>query len=142
MTFLLPPGIKGLIVKIKAKISYWTWITEKVSRVEYFILLWRGCFGTCEGSQHEISLTFTGKHLCWNLFLIKWQTWRPTTLLQRDSQHKCFPVNIVYFLRTLPLLVSEYPEATWNSADLGKIMTKGCRGKLWNYKITQIPQFV
>ena len=28
--------------------------------------------------------SFTGKHLCWSLFLIKLQTWRPATLLRRD----------------------------------------------------------
>ena len=28
---------------------------------------------------------FTGKHLCWGLFLIKLQTFRPATFLKRDS---------------------------------------------------------
>ena len=28
---------------------------------------------------------FTGKHLCWRLFLIKLQAFRPATLLKRDS---------------------------------------------------------
>ena len=28
----------------------------------------------------------TGKHLCWNLFLIKLQVSRPATLLKRDSK--------------------------------------------------------
>ena len=28
---------------------------------------------------------FTGKHLCWNLFLIKLKGWRPVTLLKKDS---------------------------------------------------------
>ena len=27
---------------------------------------------------------FTGKHLCWNLFLINLQAWRPTILIKRD----------------------------------------------------------
>ena len=30
-------------------------------------------------------VTFTGKHLCWSLFLIKMQTFRPATLSKRDS---------------------------------------------------------
>ena len=30
---------------------------------------------------------FTGKHLCWSLFLIK------------NFQHTCFPVNMARFLR-------------------------------------------
>ena len=29
--------------------------------------------------------TFTGKHLCWSLFLIRLQTLRPASLLKRDS---------------------------------------------------------
>ena len=37
---------------------------------------------------------FTGKHLCWSLFLIKFQTWRQATLLKRDS-------NTCVFLCTL-----------------------------------------
>ena len=45
---------------------------------------------------------FTGKHLCWSLFLIKLQAWRPATLLKR-LQHKCFPVKFAKFLRT-PIL--------------------------------------
>ena len=35
---------------------------------------------------------FTGKHLC--------QSLRPATLLKRDSDHRCFPVNFAKFLRT------------------------------------------
>ena len=40
---------------------------------------------------------FTGKHLCWSLFLIK--VWRLATLLKRYSN--TMPVNIAKFLRTL-----------------------------------------
>ena len=28
---------------------------------------------------------FTGKHLCWSLFLIELQTFKPGTLLKRES---------------------------------------------------------
>ena len=35
-------------------------------------------------------IIFTGKHLCWILFLIKLQDWRPTTLLKRDSSTGVF----------------------------------------------------
>ena len=34
---------------------------------------------------------FTGKHLCWSLFIIKLPAFKP---------HRCFPMNIVEFLRT------------------------------------------
>ena len=33
---------------------------------------------------------FTGKHLCWSLFLVKLQTFRPATLLKRDSKTDVF----------------------------------------------------
>ena len=36
---------------------------------------------------------FTGKHLCWSLFLIHLQAFRPATFLERGSS-MCFPVNI------------------------------------------------
>ena len=41
---------------------------------------------------------FEENHPCWSLFLI---SCRPTlaTLLKRDSNHQCFPVNIAKFLR-------------------------------------------
>ena len=42
---------------------------------------------------------FTERHLCWSLFLIKLQAWKPTTLSKR-LQHRCFPVNIAKLLRT------------------------------------------
>ena len=42
---------------------------------------------------------FRGKHLYWNLFLIKLQALRPVFLLKRD-EHRCFPVNIAKFLKT------------------------------------------
>ena len=35
-------------------------------------------------------VTFTGKRLCWSLFLIKLQAFRPETLLKRDSNTSVF----------------------------------------------------
>ena len=45
---------------------------------------------------------FTGKYLCWSLFLIKLLAFRAATIKKR-LQHKCLPVNIAKYLRT-PLL--------------------------------------
>ena len=39
---------------------------------------------------------FTGKYLCWSLFSIKLQAFRPGKRLRR----RCFPANIAKFLRT------------------------------------------
>ena len=36
---------------------------------------------------------FTGKHLCWSLFLNKVTGFKTATLLKERIQHKCFPVN-------------------------------------------------
>ena len=33
---------------------------------------------------------FTGKHLCWSLFMIKLKAWRPTTILKRDPKTGVF----------------------------------------------------
>ena len=40
---------------------------------------------------------FTGKHLCWSLFLIKLQA---QSLVKKRLQHWCFPVKFAKFLRT------------------------------------------
>ena len=42
----------------------------------------------------------TGKHLCWNLFLIVLQAFRPATLLKRDSNAGVFFIINATFLRT------------------------------------------
>ena len=39
---------------------------------------------------------FTGKHLCWNLFLINFQT----NFIKKRLQYRCFPVKFAKFLRT------------------------------------------
>ena len=41
-------------------------------------------------SRSEIFAIFTGKHLCWSLFLIKLQVWWPATLLKRYSKTSVF----------------------------------------------------
>ena len=44
--------------------------------------------------------SFTGKHRCYSLSLIKLQVFRPATLLKRDSNTGAFSVKFVNFLRT------------------------------------------
>ena len=44
---------------------------------------------------------FTGKHLCQSFFFNKVAGLRPATLLKKRLWHRCFPVNLVEFLRTL-----------------------------------------
>ena len=47
-------------------------------------------------------IIFTGKHLCWSLFLIKLQA---CNIIKKRLQPWCFPVNNAKFLRT-PILKS------------------------------------
>ena len=43
---------------------------------------------------------FTGKQLCWSVFLIKLQAFR-SAILKKRLQHRCFPVHIAnVYLRT------------------------------------------
>ena len=43
---------------------------------------------------------FTGKNLCWNLFLIKFQDWRSAFLFKKKLRRMRFYVNIAKILRT------------------------------------------
>ena len=45
---------------------------------------------------------FTEKYLCWSLFLINIQAWRPATLLKRDSNICVFLWNFRNFLQGTP----------------------------------------
>ena len=61
--------------------------------------LWHILFKICAPKNFAI---FTGKHLSWNLFLIKFQTWRPVgNFIKKRLQHRYFPMNIAKFLREL-----------------------------------------
>ena len=56
----------------------------------------------CEKDVLKNFTSFTGKHLCLSLFLIKLHVFRPVTLLKRD-QHWYFSVKFAKLLRT-PIL--------------------------------------
>ena len=44
--------------------------------------------------------TFTGKHLCWNLFFNKNAGFQTCSFIKKRLQHICFPANIDKFLRS------------------------------------------
>ena len=46
---------------------------------------------------------FTGKHQRWSLFLIKLEAWKTATY-KKETQHWCFLVNIVKFLKKIFLI--------------------------------------
>ena len=91
----------------------------------------------------KIFAIFTGKYLCWSLFLIK--LLNLLNFIKRRLQRRCFPVNIAKFLRTLffrlstvaastaPSLVSSrcIKEIMENGINLG---TANSGGNFINYK--------
>ena len=44
--------------------------------------------------------TFTGRHLCWCLYLKKFVDQRTFNFIKKRFQHRCFPVNLAKFLKT------------------------------------------
>ena len=49
---------------------------------------------------------FSGKHLCWSLFLIKLQAFRRATLLKRDFQHRCFSCEVWEYFKNAFFYIS------------------------------------
>ena len=91
------PEVKAFCLKDKARLSWNMAILEFTKAV-----VCRWFLGVLKNFT-----IFTENHLCWSLFLIKLHTWRPATLSKR-LLHRCFPVNIVNFLRAAFL---------WNISD-------------------------
>ena len=55
----------------------------------------------CKKGVLKIFAKFTGKRLCQRLFLNKFGGLSPAALLKKSLWHRCFPVNLAKFLRTL-----------------------------------------
>ena len=54
----------------------------------------------CKKAVLKNSAILTGKQLCWRLFLIKLQAFRPATLSKKRHRHKCLLVKFAKFLKT------------------------------------------
>ena len=57
---------------------------------------------------------FTGKQVCWSLFLIRLQPFGPATLLERHSKYRCFPVYVAKCFRK-PILKKHLRTAATNT---------------------------
>ena len=76
---------------------------------------------------------FTEKHLCWSLFLIKLQTWRPTTLSKKTltqvfSCEYCETFQNSFFYRT-PLMaasgfLTNLSENNWRKSFLSRVFLR------------------
>ena len=74
---------------------------------------------------------FTGKHLCWSLFVIKLQFFS-LQFFKKRLQHKCFPVKFEKLLRT-PILKNICKRLL-----LGVFYKKAVLKKLWNIHGTKV----
>ena len=98
---------------------------------------------------------FKGKHLRWSLFLIKLRAWKPATLSKKGLQHRCFPVNILKFLRApilkdicerLPLLVTALVICFANTSKINNPSASSFKPKLSHFfcqkwEINLVPQY-
>ena len=98
-----------------AKYWFFLFVFEKMSSsIPMFLVMLLAHVGKRSNSRYSQMFSktgvlknfaiFTGKNLCWSLFLIKFQDWRPTFLFKKRLQRRCFSVNIAKFLRTAFLL--------------------------------------
>ena len=89
----------------------WKKIQENPSKnmsVEKKLIIWR-YFAPFKSSHRRCTIkkdvknfaSFTGKHLCWSLFLTKLLVSRPTTLLKRDSNTGAFLQKFRHFSERL-----------------------------------------
>ena len=77
-----------------------TEITTKLSRLKSVSNIDDDYLEAATGGVLKNFVIFTGKHLCWSLFLIKLQACK---FIEKRLQHWCFPLHVRKFLRT-PIL--------------------------------------
>ena len=68
--------------------------------------------------KESVLRNFTGKHLCWSLFLIKSVAFRPVTLLKRDSNTGVFLYIMRIFKNTY---FEEYLRTTGSITDAKRL---------------------
>ena len=73
-------------------------ITTKLSRLKSVSSIDYDYLEAVTGGAYKNFVEFTGKHLCWNLFLIKFHACR---FNEKRLQHCSFPLHVKQFLRTL-----------------------------------------
>ena len=74
-------------------------ITTKLSRLKSVSSI-EDDYLEAAGGVLKNFVIFTGKHLCWSLFLIKLQAYK---FIEKRLQNWCFPLHVRKFLRT-PIL--------------------------------------
>ena len=75
-------------------------ITTRLSRLKSVSNIDDHYLKAVSGDVLKNFVIFTGKHLCWSLFLIKLQACK---FIEKRLQHWCFPLHVRKFLRT-PIL--------------------------------------
>ena len=82
-------------------------ITTKLSRLKSVSSIDDDYLEAATGRVLKNFVIFTGKHLCWSLFLIKLPACR---FMEKRLQHWCFSLHVKKFLRT-PILKKHQPAA-------------------------------
>ena len=77
-------------------------ITTKLSRLKSVCSIDDEYLEAATGDVLKNFVIFTGKHLCWSLFLIKLQACK---FIEKRLQHWCFLFHVKKYLRT-PILKS------------------------------------
>ena len=81
---------------------------EMSSSIPMLLVILFAHVGKCSNSRSQIFFKtsvprnfaiFTGKNLCWSLFLIMFQDWRPVFLFKKRLQRRYFTVNIAIFFK-------------------------------------------
>ena len=100
--FLLVTGFERNKSEIKKSVKnkIWSWSQSKKTVVKYRSSLSQMFFKV--GSLKNFAI-FTGKHLCWSLFLIKLQAWA-CNFVKKRLQRRCFPENIATSFTTTFLI--------------------------------------
>ena len=75
-------------------------ITTKLSRLKSVSSIDDDYLEAATGGVLKNFIIFTGKHLCWSLFLIKLQACK---FIEKRLQNWCFPLHVKNFLRA-PIL--------------------------------------
>ena len=92
---------------------------EQANPRELEMIILRTIYGRCAIKSRLKNLAiFTGKHLCWSLFLIKLHVFRGilrNTVSTQKLKHRFFPANTAkflrtaFFIRTPPLITHSIP---------------------------------
>ena len=102
LTFFMAAFYRIKLLRLKNTYFPLFWDSSSPNSPSLFVIVFWGSRSSLSQMFFKIGVlknfaNFIGKHQCWNIFLIKLQAWRPSTLLKRDSNAGVFLLNLRYF---------------------------------------------